>query len=645
MSSSWLTAVPSIAVALAAVLLPGTIIRLAGWKTHEVLPWLLVPAMSATVLAVASNVAHFVRLPWSPIPVVLVAIVIAAVAFAVRRLMRGGTEAGEAFHARPAQFIGMAAALAVSSIAITLQLLSAFGRPDAISQTLDNIVHLNAIKLATDTADASAVQIGATSDIPFYPNGWHSLVALVQLVVGAPIPITVNAANLVIAAVVWPFSAAALAWSVFRRPLAVGFAALLATGFGAFPLLLLDFGVLYPNFAGYALIGSALAVVWPLVKAPAWRERLQPLLLLLLLSVGVGISHPNALLGTYALAAPVVVLLLLLPLTGAERTRQRFIIFTVVTVALLIVGGVVWRAARTNFDMSRWGPWQTASQAVGEALTLAPRQFPMTIVLALFFAVGAIAIARRPRHVPAVAPFVAALVLFVLCSGAVVANPIREFLANPWYNDPYRLAALLPVAAIPTVTLGALTVSDLLYAALGRLHRGAVLSTAVPIAIVSALAASVAVGPNIRATIAQTQGQYALRADANVLSQDEYDVLERLDQTTPPDAVIVGSPLTGASLAYALGDRKVTERHVFGNRSPEEVYLTEHLRDIESDPQVCAAVRSVGATYVLDFGDRTVNGNDGSDYTGLEDLEPSARLVLVDYAGTDAKLFKIEGCS
>lgn len=640
MSGSWLTALPSIAVALAAVLLPGILIRLAGWNVREVLPWLLVPAMSVTVLAVASNVAHFVRLPWSPLPVALVAVVVAAVAFVVRRLLR----VGDVVSVRPAHAIGMGAALALSALAIGVQLVVAFGRPDAISQTLDNIVHLNAIKLATETADASAIQIGATSDIPFYPNGWHSIVVLVQLLTGASIPIAVSAVNVVIGAVIWPFSAAALAWAVFRRPLAVVFGALLATGFGAFPLLLLDFGVLYPNFAGYALIGSALAAVWPLVNARGWRERVRPFLLLLLISVGVGISHPNALLAVFALAVPTVVLLLV-PFARAERTRGRLIALSSVTAALLVVGYAVWTIARTNYDMSRWGPWQTASQAVGEALTLAPRQFPMTIVLALLLAAGAVVVARHPGRLPVVGPFLAALVLFVLCSGAVVSNPIREFLANPWYNDPYRLAALLPVAAIPLVTLGALTVSDGLRAALGRLPRAAAWSPVAAVAIVTALTASVAVGPNVRAAVAQTQGQYTLGSDANVLSQDEFDVLTRLDETTPPDAVIVGSPLTGASLAYALGDRTVTERHVFGARTPDEQYLTENLRDIDSDPMVCEAVRAVGATYALDFGDRTVNGNDGSAYTGLEDLEPSARLVLVDSEGPDAKLFKIEGCS
>lgn len=639
MSGSWLTALPSLATALAAVLLPGLVVRLAGWRIGDVSAWFFVPAMSVTVLAVASNVAPLVGVAWSPLPVVVVTGVVAAIAFLVRRRVPDG----ESTPVRRPAVWAMGAALIAAAAVITLQLMIAFGQPGSISQTLDNIVHLNAIKLATDTGDASAVQIGATSDIPFYPNGWHSVVALVQLTTGAPIPVAVNAGNIVIAAVVWPVSCAAAAWAIFRRPLAVVLTALLATGFGAFPLLLLDFGVLYPNFTGYALVGAVLAATWILVRARTWGERLRPSLLLLLVAAGVGVAHPNALLAAYALAAPAAIALMV-PFDAESRTRPRLIALGVVSLGLVAGGAVAWSVARTNYEMSRWAPWQTASQAIGEAVTLAPRQFPMTIVLALLFAAGAVAIVRRPTRIAVAAPFLAALVLFVLSSGASVSNPIRELLTNPWYNDPYRLAALLPVAALPVVTLGALEVVDRSISLLDRVPRVSAWAPATAVAVVVVLAASVGAGPNVQAAIAETRGQYELAPDANVLSEDEYDVLSRLEETTPPDAVIAGSPLTGASLAYALGDRAVTERHVFGARTPDEQFLASHLRDIDSDPRVCQAVRAVGATYVLDFGDRNVNGNDGSAYDGLIDLRGSDKLVLVHSSGAEAKLFRIEGC-
>ncbi|MCC4249280.1 DUF6541 family protein [Microbacterium testaceum] len=638
MSGSWLTALPSLAMALLVVVVPGTVVRMAGWRLTEVTAWFFVPAMSVAVVATAANVAHFVHLPWSGLPVALVTLVVAAVAFFVRRLV----PRAEQPHIGLGGGIAISAALVTAAVAIALQTVAAFGQAGAISQTLDNIVHLNAIRLATDTADASAIQIGATSDIPFYPNGWHSLVVLVELITGAPIPVAVNSVNVVVAAVVWPASCAALAWVIFRRPFAVVVAALLSTGFGAFPLLLLDFGVLYPNFTGYALVGSALAAVWGLARPHVSTERLRTALLLCLLCVGVGLAHPNALLAVYALGAPAA-LALIVPLARTSSRRGR-IALTGLGIAVVVVGIVAWTIARTNYDMSRWTPWQTASQALGEALTVAPRQFAMTIVIAVLLAVGAFTLVRHPSRVAIAVPFAAAVVLFVLASGTNVTNPLREALTNPWYNDPYRLAALLPIAAIPLLVQGALSLTAGVQQIGERVAGSRAWIRPTAIALVVIAAASVAVGPNIRATIVQTRAQYVLADDANLLSEDEDALLSRLDETTPPDAVIIGSPLTGASLAYALADRTVTERHVFGARTQDEQYLAEHLKDISSDPRVCEAVRSVGVTYALEFGDRTVNDNDGDAYRGLVGLEPSDKLVLIDSEGPDAKLFKIEGC-
>ena len=48
--------------------------------------------------------------------------------------------------------------------------------------------------------------------------------------------------------------------------MAVGIAAAaLSTGFGAFPILLFDFGVLYPNATAYAVLPAGLAAVWMLL--------------------------------------------------------------------------------------------------------------------------------------------------------------------------------------------------------------------------------------------------------------------------------------------------------------------------------------------------------------------------------------------
>ncbi|MEV9032855.1 DUF6541 family protein, partial [Klebsiella pneumoniae] len=94
--------------------------------------------------------------------------------------------------------------------------------------------------------------------------------------------------------------------------------------------------------------------------------------------------------------------------------------------------------------------------------------------------------------------------------------------------------------------------------------------------------------------LGQVNEAYAYTDDSLILSTDEHALLERLDDETPPDALIAGSPRTGTSLALALADRQVAQKHVFGSPSPELVFLNLHLRDIDSDPTVCRYVDDLG---------------------------------------------------
>ncbi|WP_457825381.1 DUF6541 family protein, partial [Staphylococcus aureus] len=75
--------------------------------------------------------------------------------------------------------------------------------------------------------------------------------------------------------------------------------------------------------------------------------------------------------------------------------------------------------------------------------------------------IGFAAVARRPRLLPILTPFAVAVALFAISSGLRIDHPLRQILTNPWYNDSNRLAALLPLVAIPVATLGAIALVDL----------------------------------------------------------------------------------------------------------------------------------------------------------------------------------------
>jgi hypothetical protein len=641
MSGDWLVSTTPFLVALVLLLVPGLIVLVCGWGVRRLGVLFLAPAVSTAITAVAAIGASVVGLPWSPLPVVILTLVAAAVAFALRRWV------GPESVPRPSAtaIVAGVGGLALAAIVISAQLVWAFGAPANISQTFDAIVHLNTVAFAIDTNDASAFHIGATSDIPFYPNGWHSVVALTAEISGAAVPVAVNATNIAVGAVAWPASCIAMAAAFFRdRPAALVSSAALATGFGAFPMLLFYFGVLYPNTMAYAVLPAGVAVVVELCRPASTPARVRTVVLLGVLAAGIGLAHPNAVLALFAIGAALGIAALL---TSAVRARRRstWVTHSAIALAILAAGAVLWRVSRTGYDMSRWGPWQSTAQAFGEALLASPRHYTVTVPISVLIIVGLVTIVRRPRWIPVALPFAVTAFLFVLVSGTAVGNFVREALTNPWYNDSYRLAALLPLGAIPVATLGAITLVDL-FASLARRKRLPRVANAVVGVVASLALFAVGAGPNVLRVAADTRGIYALDAGSTLVSADEQRLLDRLPELTEEDALIAGSPWTGTSLAYALAGRDVLEMHIFGNRSPDEVYLDEHFRDIDTDPAVCEAVRATGVDYVLDFGAGNVWNNPAAshDRDGIQDLPPSSALELVASEGDQAKLYRVIGC-
>lgn len=641
MSDSWWVIVMPLIVSVLALVVPGIAVLAAGWGVRRLPVLALAPVVSIAVLSVAAIAAPFAGLSWSLLPVAIVTVVAAAAAFGLRRWV--GPESEPATSGRTALWGGLS--LVVAGVAIALQLAWVFGGPAHISQTFDAIVHLNTVAFAVDTGNASAFHIGLTSDIGFYPNGWHTVAALAAQVTGAAVPVAVNAANIALAAVAWPLSVVALSVVLLsERTAVVVSAAALSTGFGAFPLLLMYFGVLYPNAMGYAVLPGGVAVVVHLLRATGLAARVRAAVLLLVAAAGVGLAHPNAFLSMAALGAGIAVVELI-GRAVRHPSRRRWWATTAILLALAVVLGVLWRVMRTNAEMSVWAPWQTTARAVGEALLLSPGGYTITVTISVLIAVGVFRIVRQPRLLVVAAPMVVATILFVVASGTAAGNALREFLTNPWYNDSYRLAALLPAAGIPVAVLGAVTIADAAARALARARAGRPLRIAVAALGVVAVF-SVAVSPNILRTAADARAAYDLSASSPLLTADEEALLERLPETTPADAVIAGSPWTGASLAYAIGDREVLRKHVFGTIGTDEQYLDNRLSAIDSDPRVCEAVDRLGVDYVLDFGAQNVWNNPGVglDRQGLYNLTPSEHLVLVDAQGPSARLFKIEGC-
>jgi len=606
------------------------------------------PAFTTTVIGVASTLAPMAGLRWTIVPVVLCAGLI-AVAVVLVRVVLARRSGGRPFNRDAAESPGhrgvwTVVALAAAAAVIALRVMQLVGAPDAISQTFDNVFHLNAIRYVLDEGTASALQIGQMTSpgggVPFYPAAWHATAALVVQLSGASIPVVVTAQTLLIAAVVWPAGIMLLARTLAGPGLPVTVSgAIAAVAVPAFPFLPMDYGVLYPYQLALALVPAALAATARLLGvggggslAPGWWA-----LVVAGIVPGVALAHPGGFVAWLALSVPLALVFAWRAWARAASRRRRIIVvlgfFAYAGVGLLLL-----KLLRPPLPTRQWPTVTDPLSAVWEALT-ATLYYPVPAAVA---AVGVVlgllwAIVERSRaSIVLVGMWLIGIVLFVVVTSSPWGN-LRDALTGSWYNNWPRLAALAAIALAPLAAFGYARTARWVSRRMGLSSRGRViLGTAAALVLVAAAQ------PALQAAVQQARHSFDMGPDALLLSADEAAVLERLDEHVPEGEVIAGNPYTGAGLAYAYSGRDVLMPHILMDISEEMAEVNDGLRDAATDPAVCAAIDALDVGYVLDFGSREVHGGDNA-LPGLTDLASSPAVRLVDQQG-DAKLFEVIAC-
>jgi hypothetical protein len=186
---TWVPAVPALLAAFAIVFVPGALI---GWglRLRGIAIYALAPLFTTTVVAVGPILFQLLGIGWDRVGFIIVTLASAAVSAVVGRLMgnswsdfRGG------YYGRiRADIIG----LGLAAVVAATQFMRMFGQPQHISQTADNIFHLNAIRYIVETESGSSFQLGEMTGIPFYPAAWHTLGALIVEFAGVSVPVAVS---------------------------------------------------------------------------------------------------------------------------------------------------------------------------------------------------------------------------------------------------------------------------------------------------------------------------------------------------------------------------------------------------------------------------------------------------------------------
>lgn len=184
---TWLDLAAATAVAVALVFVPGLALTFAAGLRGLWVAALAAPA-GVTVIGVAAVASPMMGQGWSVSSVAIVTVVAAVVLFALRALVWRRQPADSTLRGRG---VFVFAAVAIAVAVTTVQLVLMIGAPDSISQTFDNVFHLNAVRYILDHGNASplfvASMTSAGAPASFYPTGWHAIASLVVMISGVTI--------------------------------------------------------------------------------------------------------------------------------------------------------------------------------------------------------------------------------------------------------------------------------------------------------------------------------------------------------------------------------------------------------------------------------------------------------------------------
>jgi hypothetical protein len=644
---SWPAAVEVLLLAAAWLLLPGLAVGLAA-GLRGLVAWGAAPVLSVGLVSGSALAGGMLGVHWgAPVPIAAT-VLVAAVAAGVRRYRSSPPREGDGRWTVPAAVAGSLGAAGIG----LMTAVRGMGRPDAVSQTFDASFHYNAVARILATGDASATTLGGLVNSPsFYPAGWHATVSLVAPHAGATGIVTAsNMTALAVAIVAWPASQLLLVRLLVGRSASAALATpLLAVGFGAFPWALVTYGALWPNLLGVALMPAAIGAVLVLAglvhRGPLRRRH--GLVLAVVAVPSVAFGHPNAVFGLAVIAAWPLLWGLTRDVVRRLRTGRWLTSAVLVAGAVAAAYGTYWvMVVWPGLDGIRgyeWTPNETWRSGALAVLTSSPNGAGAAWTISALVLVGAVVSLRRARTSWLVPAWVTTGALYVVA--AVTASSPWT---GVWYNDSPRLAAMVPVVAVPLATIGTLAVAGLVRRAVALLPRpsGRVAVGPRPVVVATAalLALVVTSGGMYRDTHAANLADIYQYPAETLLHPGQEEFLIHAGDLLPPDAVVAQNPWTGNALLWTLTGRQVLFPHLTGVWSPEQRVIAERLRNVATDPSVCTAVHATGVGYAL-TGPLTLWSWDplSRTFPGLDDLQGAPGFELMADDG-ETRLYRITAC-
>jgi hypothetical protein len=570
--------------------------------------------------------------------------------------------------------------------------------PNNPSQTIDAGFHYNAVLAVIRSGLPSGAEVGAASGAAataWYPPLWHDLTALVSTLTGVNVAIGANAVGWAIGGVVWPLSMVWLSSRILphARLLTTMALGLCCGAITLFPYIMLSFGVLWPNVLSLAALPAAIALMLMVLHLMPRSANAQDdinssgvaadgatldateaedvrrgqavgpglswwtvLFVGFLGGVGMFFAHPGA---VFALGIWTVVGSVLLSARLVVRSRERGARELRRSLLWLLLGWLAFLGAWASMNLFpalnavrdfRWHPLMTVNQAMGQALTLSTVITKAHWVLGAATLWGFYRLLRLPRLRWLLMSHAFLIFLYMLAAGS--SSWLARELTGFWYNDAQRIAALIPMTAVPLAALGITSAADALARLVRRVSADVfdrVLSSrrALGIACLGLLVVPAALYPSqgIGHGVAVLHERYAnANFSHHMVTADEQVLYEKLATELPAGVTVLGSPFTGAQFSSIWSGHRVAIPHTSSNPTPDVALLSRQFKSFTTDRQVCAAVKRLKVGAVVDDFDRFwITDDRQASYAGLVDLYDTPGLTPIGY-GASVVIYRVGDC-
>ncbi|OHU24644.1 hypothetical protein BKG77_14390 [Mycobacteroides chelonae] len=495
-----------VATALLLLFIPGWLIgRAFGLPTHSAA--VTAPALTYGLVGLCIVTFGSIGIPWNSVSAGFALLGAIVVARLLWRWLRPKEHAEQFPSQSRAAVIAVALGIAIGSGLIFYAFVRGLTNWQSVPSTWDSMWHGNTIRYILDTGQASSTRMGDLRNVEthatlYYPSAFHGLAAVLSQLTGAA-PTTSYTLYAVAGSLLFPLSAAALAWQMLRGRASRTFqagcaatAAALSASFTALPYV--EFYVAaVPNLVSFALVGPAVIAVTSVV---ADRSRIP---VAVLAFVGIASVHTS---GAIVAVVFVAAWWLLAPLSryrGKERKPRRrvgngFLPLAIAGVVSLVL---LYPQLRTLLQLSEiiaghqfTTPWGK-KRALLDALTQHTRHladYPVQSALLWLALLGAVVLIVKRVCWP-LAVWLLLIVAIVHSStpfGGFIGRAVALF-SDAFYSDPRRLSAIVCLLLAPAAGIGLFTLA---YPVLTRLRgertrQWALVATAITLAAVSAFSA------------------------------------------------------------------------------------------------------------------------------------------------------------